>query len=111
MLCTRCAALVGCWMTHHMANATAAHVRTDFRFTAASLEAQTSPFFASFPFILAQPGPDGDPSRCDPGHARSIGCSMPGTPRRYACVWVRVCASARQYAAGSSRPEAATPAQ
>jgi len=33
MLCTRCAALSGCWMTHHMANATAAHVRTVFKFT------------------------------------------------------------------------------
>jgi hypothetical protein len=53
MLCTRCAALVGCWMIHHRTNATAAHVRTVLRFTAASLEAQTSPF-TQYPFILAR---------------------------------------------------------
>jgi hypothetical protein len=40
-------------MTHHMANATAAHVSTVFKFTDASLEALTSPFFAGFLFILA----------------------------------------------------------
>jgi len=53
MLCTRCAALAGCWMIHHRTNATAAHVRTVFRFTAASLEAQTSPS-SQYPFILAR---------------------------------------------------------
>jgi hypothetical protein len=36
MLCTRCAALSGCWMIHQRTNATAAQVRTVFRFTAAS---------------------------------------------------------------------------
>jgi hypothetical protein len=36
MLCTRCAALSGCWMIHQRTNATAAQVRTVLRFTAAS---------------------------------------------------------------------------
>lgn len=53
MLWTRCAALAGCWMIHHRTNATAAHVRTVFSFTAASLEAQTSPY-TQYPFILAR---------------------------------------------------------
>src|SRR5215469_15739050 len=53
MLCTRCASLAGCWMIHHRTNATAAHVRTVLRFTAASLEAQTSPL-SQYPYILAR---------------------------------------------------------
>src|ERR1700733_5312130 len=43
ILCTRCAALVGCWMTHQSTNAIAAHFRILLNFTAASLEAQTAP--------------------------------------------------------------------
>jgi hypothetical protein len=41
MLCTRCAAAVGCRMTHHKTKPTHAHVRTVLSCTAAaSLEAQ-----------------------------------------------------------------------
>jgi hypothetical protein len=36
------------------------------------------------------------------------GCSMPGTSRRYACAWLRVCRPAGKYAADGGRPEAAT---
>src|SRR6266567_1506114 len=48
MLCTRCAALAGCWMTHHRIKATAAQPRTVLSFTAASLEAQSSPLCQLF---------------------------------------------------------------
>ena len=110
MLCTRCAALAGCWMIHHRTNATAAHVRTVFRFTAASLEAQTSPF-TQYPFILARnrPGCGSKPARSSPCSVPN-GCSMPGTSRRYACALLRVCRPAAEYAAGSGRQQAATPA-
>lgn len=84
MLCTRCAALVGCWMIHHRTNATAAHVRTVLSFTAASLGAQTSPF-CQYPFILARtrPGCGSKPARSSPCSVPN-GCSMPGTSRQYA---------------------------
>jgi hypothetical protein len=86
MLCTRCAALVGCWMIHHRTNATAAHVRTVLSFTAASLGAQTSPF-CQYPFILARnrPGCGSKPARSSP-YSVPNGCSMPRTSRRYACL-------------------------
>ena len=86
MLCTRCAALAGCWMIHHRTNATAAHVRTVLSFTAASLEAQTSPS-SQYPFILARNlawmwvQADAVLAMLVPN-----GCSMPGTSRRYACL-------------------------
>lgn len=98
MLCTRCAALVGCWMTHHRTNATAAHVRTVLRFTAASLRAQTS----HFPVFL-YPSPKPSPMWVQAGAVLAMlvpnGCSMPGTSRRYACAWLRVCRPAWKYAA------------
>jgi hypothetical protein len=59
MLCTRCAAFAGCWTTHQMTNAIAAHLRMFESFTAASLEAQTAP---SCQFLNLSPKPrlDGD---------------------------------------------------
>src|SRR5215469_2655266 len=80
MLCTRCAALVGCWMIHHRRKATPAHVRTVFRFTAASLEAQSSPLH-QFPFYLNQkPDLVGAPSRRGPGHDRPSAAVCPDRP-------------------------------
>src|SRR5215469_13975580 len=77
MLCTRCAALAGCWMTHHMAKATPAHVRIVLRFTAASLEAQTS-LLSQFLFILTRnPAWMGAPSRHGPGHDRPSAAVCP----------------------------------
>ena len=110
MLCTRCAALAGCWMIHHRTNATAAHVRTVLRFTAASLEAQTSPL-SQYPFILARTRPgcgskSAQPSPC----SVPDGSSMPGTSRSYASAWLRVRRPAGKYAAHGGRLEAATPA-
>lgn len=102
MLCTRCAALVGCWMIHHRTNATAAHVRTVLSFTAASLEAQTSPF-SQYPFILAR---NLAWMWVQAGAVLAMlvpnGCSMPETSRRYACAWLRVCRPAGKYAADSA---------
>lgn len=114
MLCTRCAALVGCWMIHHRTNATAAHVRTVLRFTAASLEAQTSPS-CQYLFILArtQPGCGSEPGRSSP-YSVPNGCSMPGTSRRYSCASLRVCRPAeevwrRRRPAGSSHADERAP--
>src|SRR5215471_5565741 len=97
MLCTRCAALAGCWMTHHRRKATAAQLRTVLSFTAASLEAQSSPLCQLFLYLSPKPAwvevQVGGPA------VRSDGWSMPGTSRRYACARVRVCRPRRKYAA------------
>src|SRR5580698_11659957 len=86
MLCTRCAAFVGSWMTHQTTNATASHFRIVPSFTAASLEAQTAP---SCRFLNLRPKRDldglGHPGRYGGGHARPA-ASMPATRGRYACA-------------------------
>src|SRR5215471_1582258 len=101
MLCTRCAALAGCWITHHRRKATAAQLRTVLSFTAASLEAQSSPLCQLFPYLSPEPAWGGGPSQW--ACRAPDGCSMPGTSRRYACARVRVCRSRRKYAAPGRR--------
>jgi hypothetical protein len=93
ILCTRCAALVGSSMTHHMRNATAAHPSTVFNFTAASLGALTSPFLAVSPYRSLNPAWWG-PSRRDPGCPL---CSVlsAGYPEH----WSATHAPSREYAA------------
>ena len=58
MLCTRCAAFVGCWMIHQITNAIASHFRILPSFTAASLEAQTAPS-CQFPYLSPKRSQDG----------------------------------------------------
>jgi putative tRNA adenosine deaminase-associated protein len=88
MLCTRCAAAVGCWMIHHKTKATPAHVRTVLRLTAAaSLEAQIF-YFASDSFYLSQNPTGIEIPACRSVRRRgsTLGCSMPGSSRGYACL-------------------------
>src|SRR5215468_5780548 len=96
ILCTRCAALAGCWMTHHRRKATPPQVRTVLSFNAASLEAQSSPLCQLFLYLSPEPAWVEVQAG---GLRRSDGWSMPETSRRYACVPVRVCRPRRKHAA------------
>src|ERR1700733_13451885 len=70
ILCTRCAAFVGSWMTHQSTNASAAHFRIVPSFTAASLEAQTAPS-CQFPIVVRNAAWMGV------GHPGRYGAGMP----------------------------------
>src|ERR1700761_483274 len=72
ILCTRCAAAVGSWMTHQSTNASAAHFRIVPSFTAASLEAQTAPS-CQFPYRSPKRSLDGGWV----GHPGRYGAGMP----------------------------------
>src|SRR5260221_4500474 len=93
-----------------MKKAIAAYMRSVLSFTAASLEAQTSPSCWIPHYLSASPQPEQrSDANCDPRPTCPTASSMPESSDVYASE-AGFCCPLRQYGAGCPRREAETPA-